>query len=278
MVVVACPYPQCDFSTADTEAVLASTLLQIHASGAHTQQTPGTRETARVEKVKRPTITTGGSSEDWSYFTVRWQDYVTATKINGPELVIQLLECCEEELRKDLTRLSGGSLTGKSQEEVLAAIKTLAVREENAMVARVTLTEMRQDRDEPIRSFAARIKGQANVCKYMLNCQCGREINYSNEILRDVVVQGLSDHDIQLDLLSDANQNMSFEEVLQFVEKKEAGRRSANRLHDSQTAGLSQYRRSQRKHIDGRIGQVKSKQVKWRMITLMTLLRTKAKN
>ena len=250
MVVVQCPFPGCNFATIDTETDLACTLLKIHASGAHTQQEGlAVRETARVEKVKRPTITTGGSSEDWSYFTVRWQDYVTATKITGPELVIQLLECCDEELRKDLTRLSGGTLTAKTEEEVLAAIKSLAVREENTMVARVTLHEMRQDRDEPIRSFAARIKGQAGICKYVLTCPCQREINYSDYILRDVVVQGLYDNDIQLDLLSDQNQDMSLEEVLQFVEKKEAGRRSANKLHDSQTAGISQYRRNQREQV-----------------------------
>eukprot|EP00111_Clytia_hemisphaerica_P017727 TCONS_00052439-protein len=108
MVVVQCPFPECDYATIDTDSDLASTLLKIHASGVHTpQQGLSVRETAHVEKVKRPTITTGGSSEDWSYFTVRWQDYVTATKIAGPELVIQLLKCCDDELRKDLTEEQG---------------------------------------------------------------------------------------------------------------------------------------------------------------------------
>ena len=37
----------------------------------------------------------------------------------------------------------------------MAAIKKLAVREENAMVARVQLSNMRQDRDEPMRGFGA---------------------------------------------------------------------------------------------------------------------------
>jgi hypothetical protein len=37
--------------------------------------------------------------------------------------VVQLLECCDEQLRKDLTRSAGGSLTNKSEEEVMAEIK-----------------------------------------------------------------------------------------------------------------------------------------------------------
>ena len=44
---------------------------------------------------------------------------------------MQLLECCSEPLRKDLTRAAGGTLTNKTEAQVLAAIKTLAVREEN---------------------------------------------------------------------------------------------------------------------------------------------------
>ena len=39
---------------------------------------------------------------------------------------------------------------------------------------------------------------------------------------------------IQLHLLSDTNQNMTLEDVFQFVKKKEIGKRSANRLLESQ--------------------------------------------
>lgn len=67
--------------------------------------------------------------------------------IEGKEKVIQLLECCDEQLGEDLTQNAGGSLASRSTEEVLEAIKKLAVREENAMVARVQLHKMRQGRD-----------------------------------------------------------------------------------------------------------------------------------
>ena len=57
---------------------------------------------------------------------MRGPDYVDATKVTGKDLIIQLLECCEENLRKDLSRAAGGSLTNKTRDDVLAAIKTLA--------------------------------------------------------------------------------------------------------------------------------------------------------
>ena len=41
---------------------------------------------------------------------------------------------------------------------------------------------------------------------------------------------GLSDPDIELDLLSDKSQDMTLEQVFKFVEAKEAGKRSSTRL------------------------------------------------
>ena len=247
MPVVQCPIPTCEFETADLDAAIVAALLTTHALVHTTGPPSATQSCNKVEKVRRPTISSAGTSEDWSYFLSRWKDYVEATKIKDKELVIQLLECCEETLRRDLTRSAGGSLADKSENEVLTAIRTLAVREENTMVARVTLNNMTQDRDESVRSFGARLRGQAGVCKFMIKCPgCDHDVNYTDAILRDVLTRGLSDPEIQLDLLGDKNQDMTLEQVFQFIEAKESGKRSASKLLDSQGAesASSSYRRN----------------------------------
>ena len=241
-----CPYPNCDFSTGDVTDDLASTLLKLHADGYHTKPV---QQTAKVESVRRPIINAAGTSEDWSYFITRWKDYKTATKISGIDMVIQLLECCEEDLRKDITRAAGGSLTDKSEDEVLEWIKMLAVKQENVMVARVELHNFKQHHDESIRSFGARIKGQANVCKYILSCpSCNHDVNYTNDIIKDVIIKGIYDQEIQLDLLSERNQTMLLEDVIRFIEAKEAGKRSANKLVQGVhgvSLNRSQYKKTQ---------------------------------
>ena len=73
-------------------------------------------------------------------------------------------------LRRDLTRNAGGTLVGKTEVKVLTAMKILAVREENVMVARVTLHNMKQGRGEPIHAYGARLRGQASVCKFLQQC------------------------------------------------------------------------------------------------------------
>ena len=237
---VQCPILGCHYITEEVDAALATSLLNIHAK-IHDASNP----IAKVEKVRRPTISAGGTSEEWTYFLTRWSEYEKATGITGDDCIIQLLECCDEPLRKDLTRSAGGSLTTKTVDQVLAAIKQLAVREENAMVARVALHNMSQDRDEPVRSFCARVKGQAGVCKYQIDCPiCETEVDYTHCIVRDVLSRGLADSDIQLELLGHTQQDMTLEQVVAFVESKEAGKRSALKL--SQTQGMQAVRSSYR--------------------------------
>ena len=87
------------------------------------------------------------------------------------------------------------------------------------MVARVALHDMHQDNGETICSFGARIHGQAIVCQYNTACpNCSTTVDFTDCILRDVLARGIADNEIQLDLLGDAKQDMTLEEMLKFVE------------------------------------------------------------
>ena len=138
-----CPFTDCNFESGEVNDDLAAMLLKIHFAAAHTPTTnpaenanlaSTANNAARVQKVSRPTASLGMTSEEWSYFLTRWNNYVEATQVTGKEKIIQLLECCEEDLRKDLTRTAG-----RTEENVLANMTLLAVREGNMMVARVAL-------------------------------------------------------------------------------------------------------------------------------------------
>ena len=249
MPVHECPFSDCTFSTKDVSDELAAVTLRIHADDKHSYHRLS-HKPAKVESVRRPVISAGGTTEEWAYFQTRWADYKAATQIQGIDLTVQLLECCDEDLRKGLTQAAGGTLTNKSEETVLECIKALAVRRENIMVARVTLHEMHQDEGEPIRAFAARVKGQADICNFLMDCpSCSSTINYSSKVLRDIVVKGILDPEIQLDLMSEADQEMNLDEVLKYVEAKESGKQSATKLsqslHAASTSRMrSQYRRA----------------------------------
>ena len=177
MSSIKCSAPDCTESwPSTTPAEVLIRLLDLHARTAHPIAIPETAPTAtgaKAEKVRRPVISSSGTSEEWSYFNQRWTEYKLATRLTGPDVIYQLLECCDEALRKDLSR-SFSDLTASDEKTLLTNIKSLAIRQENVMVARMQLQQMRQDRDEPARSFAARIKGQAGVCQFDIACTCGK--------------------------------------------------------------------------------------------------------
>ena len=90
MLNVQCPIPGCAYAAEHAEASIVSARITAHSMN----HAPSAE--AKVERVKRPTMTSAGTSEDWAYFQARWNDYVHATKLVGRPKVIQLFECCAE--------------------------------------------------------------------------------------------------------------------------------------------------------------------------------------
>ena len=228
----ACSWSDCTYVTEDTDAPVAMQLLSLH-DGTHRRTHTQAPDKSTAEKVKRPTIDQAGTSEEWAYFEQRWEDYKQATRLQGNEVIYQLLECCEENLRKDLTR-THGRLNTETEQNVLKFIKTLAVRPENVLVARVQLQCLRQDREETIRSFCARLRGQARVCNFtqQKQCSCSEKVDfdYSEIMVRDALIRGIADEDIRLEIVGQPKQDMTLDEVVQMAEARESGRRSAGQL------------------------------------------------
>ena len=250
MPEIPCPAQGCNTTFRDDLAAeVLSQLIAIHAQSVHpSPAAPAQINAARMEKVKRPVISSAGSSENWDYFLARWQEYKQATRLTGQDVLTQLLECADEDLRKDLNR-AFGTLLEETEEDALRNIKTLAVKPENILVARVNLHNLTQDHGETIRSFAARFKGQAKVCQFTKTktCQCQIEVNidYSDEIIRDTLIRGVCDEDIQLDILAQANQNLTLDETILKMEAKESGKRSAGILTNSSNVNAtSAYKKS----------------------------------
>ena len=236
---IQCPAPDCTTTwPSSTNPDVLIRLIDLHSRTAHPVTTPSppvqTVATSKAEKVKRPHISAAGTSEEWAYFLDRWSDYKKATHLSDTDIVYQLLECCDDNLRRDLSR-SVKSITSKDETTILHHMRLLAVRQENVMVSRLELQQMRQDRDEPVRTFAARLKGQSSVCQYLVNCECGTQISYSDAMVRDTMIIGLADNDIQLDILGQANQDMSLEDTIRFIEAKESGKRSSGRIGPGMT-------------------------------------------
>ena len=235
MPEIRCGNNTCDYTTGDVSEEFAVLMFKSHLTqhALPEQQNNNIDHTGRTEKVKKPTVSQACTPEDWSYFESRWGDYKELTSIKEGSIVVNLMECCDEDLRKNIFR-TYGSLKNNTEEEALKKIKKLAVHIENVRVARVTLHQMKQDQDDPVRGFVAKLKGQASICNYTMKfrCQCDIEsdINYADEIVSNVLISGLADNQIQREILSDVNQEMSLEQMVNLIEAKEVGNRSASQV------------------------------------------------
>ena len=150
------------------------------------------------------------------YFVTSWDAYKTATRIADHDVTLQHLECCEDSLRKDLYR-SYSNIAMALAIDALTAIKTLAVKAENAMVSRITLPTVTQNREEAVRSFAARLRGQIKICKFSKNCPHNpfEAVNYTDYMVRDALIRGLGNSDIEQDVvLGHNNQDMTLEDTI----------------------------------------------------------------
>jgi hypothetical protein len=262
MAPIPCPVTGCTetFQEGLDPTVLVA-LLDLHSRAVHPAPAPAPQApTPRIkaENVKRPVITASGTEEEWEYFLQRWDIYKQATQLTGGDILFQLLETCDEPVRRDLTR-AHGNLLGVDEITVLQHMKKFTVRLENTMVARVQLQQLRQDRDETIRSFAARLKGQATICKFIKKCACAEptDVDYTTDMVRDCLIHGLYDDDIKQDILSQLDQAMTLDQVIQIAEAKESGKRSSYLLQGgaSVTPAAASIRSTYRKQSSAQLKQ-----------------------
>ena len=247
-----CPIAGCNFSTGEKLTEVALALFTVHG---HSHVPVATPTGVQTDKIKKPSFTLGCTSEKWEYLMARWSTYKKLTKITAHPSA-HLLDCCNEDLAMELHR-THGDMEDKSEQAVLEAIKELAVKKENIVVARVRLLNMKQDRDEPVRNFVAKLKGMASTCKYSKKHKCPDcdkdfEVSYSEDMVRDVLAKGIIDDDIRVDILGNPNQNMSLDEMQAVIEAKETGRDSNLQLSNNHAVNAT--RSSYKRHETAKTG------------------------
>ena len=240
MVVLECPAPGCTYKTADLKEETSLQLLSLHAL-AHAQ-TP----TSRGPKLTRPTIDIGVDLETWNAFVRRWDTFRIGSNISESASAVQLFQCASDALG-DMLLKSDPALTTKSTAEVIVAMKQLAVIPVAVGVSRAELLQMKQSCDEPVRTYAARVRGKAETCSFVTStsCVCGKSVScdYTEEVIRDVILAGLADLDIRREALSTTDiLQKKINDVISIIESREMAR---NATPTSSMAAMSSYRQAQ---------------------------------
>ena len=253
-----CYIPGCDYLT--TQGIPTYEMLmrdlENHIRYVHTDLQPV--QTAVVhgpkpDRLPRPTIGEGVTESDWMHFTDKWNRYKRSTLSGASPQHIsdQLWACCDSELETSVYKT--GVNSESNEVTLLAAMRKLSVRAQNALVNVVKFLDMAQEQEETAGGFTARLKGQASICNFLIKCSsdtCNHETNYSDQMVCHQLVRGLADPTIQEQMLAHGadNKDLDLAKSLKFVEAKEAGKRSSNLL--TTAGGLNKMSEFQKKKFE----------------------------
>ena len=140
-----CEYSECDWKCEAENLETYLGLYKIHVEAKHKTAQVSTK----VEKAKRPELASEVSDEDWAYFKSRWLEYKKATNLTSAEdILVQLMECCCEQLRRDHHRmfLSSAGNGGEATEETrLKELKQRKSRPGHLLSNIVSRTKLEDD-------------------------------------------------------------------------------------------------------------------------------------
>ena len=242
MPKIKCPIADCTWESEDLDGAWAAVVnqqLQMHDKNVHSQtstQVPQVPQVKSKLKLDPPRINVGASPEEWDSFKRQWAMYKQGTLLDATQIATALFYCCSNDLRQDIMRDIRSNIANLPENDLLAEIKRLAVKEENILVHRMKLGKMTQTPGTGIRTFLANLRGQAALCQFTSKCNvegCDHIFDFSNEIIKDNLIRGISDPEILSDLLGDTKSDRTLEEVVQFIAQKEQGKATRSVVGDS---------------------------------------------
>ena len=241
-----CPFPGCGENTTNDDKDLAITLFNAHVATHTVGGGPAIANICKPKVIDNPTVGVNTTAESWTYFTTAWDAYKNGTGLRAAQIPIHLINCCDPDLRQDVIRDKGKDIYNKTEAQILAAIRKLAVKDESVTVSRVNLWSMKQPPGSGVRTYAAALRGQANVCSFTLHCGgCDTDLSYMDTMIRDQICRGIADPEIQKQVLGE--KDMELEALLDYISNKEKGVRSQQAVADEVNAARSEYQKSKHK-------------------------------
>ena len=155
---IRCPIADCTYSTGEVEVAIAAALITVHGN-THVAHAPAPANTnpQRAPKIDRPKISCGSSEETWNAFLTRWGMFKRGTTLAAGETVHQLFQCCDEDLGDTILKGIPNSVSG-TEDDLLTAMKQMAVVPVAGCVRRADLMTCKQDHGESIRAYYARVR------------------------------------------------------------------------------------------------------------------------
>ena len=107
-----------------------------------------------------------------------------------------------------------------SEDDLLKSIKRLAVVYESTITHRLRLSEAIQSPGQNIHGYLAVLRSLARSCNLSIKCSCDLNVDYSDSVIQDQMIKGMSDDTDRQRLLAEPkSEDLSLEEVVEFLHR-----------------------------------------------------------
>ena len=174
-------------------------------------------------------------------FKQKWEIYTQ--NVPNAAAPAYLLQCCSADLQS-MVQKEHIDILARPVEEVMEAIKHLAVIDVMTCVKQRELIRLAQDHDEPIRQFVARVKGVSRSCKLTVKCTragCDTDVDFADGVVKMVVLNGLASEDVAREVLATPDlDDKSLAETIKIIEGRERADRSIKGMPGGVQAAVKQ--------------------------------------
>jgi hypothetical protein len=112
------------------------------------------------------------------------------------------LHCPDDTLSNALDKALSDRVDNISVADLLKETEVLAVVRQSNNVNTHAMMTAKKERYEPVRQFAARLRGLAPVCDLTITCSCGLKVSEADKWVRMSLIGGLNDEDTKQAVLS----------------------------------------------------------------------------
>ena len=84
-------------------------------------------------------------------------------------------------------------------------LEHLIVQKRNSLLSVMDMMSLKQESGQKFLSFLAQLKAKARVCSFSKACECGRKVDYTDEMVLCRLVSGVYDQELQEEMLKKKN-------------------------------------------------------------------------
>ena len=163
------------------------------------------------KKPDRPLINANIDDREWALFADAWGRYKKMCRLDDADvenICLELRECCSADVNKFLFEYVGPTkLDACDEQQLIAHIKSVAVKVVHKEVHRMAFNSMWQEQGEPVTQWVARLRSKAYLCEFQIPCPCctpSVQVSYAEEEIAQRLVAGLCNEEHKRRILSES--------------------------------------------------------------------------